>query len=484
MGTDERVYLRGRIYWCWYYDAQGALVRESTLCRDKKAAVAYQRERERSARDPGYAATRAATLEDALKLLIADRLSRAQATPPKGSLATVEFYRVKAGHLARLLQGSLQLITLSATDVDGYIANRRSEGAHEGTIAKELVTLRASLKLAKRAGKWRGDPGAVLPVGFAPEYEPRQRWLTREEAWGLLRELGDDRAARVAFVLATSAERGATDRAERRDVDPEGPTRVFLRGTKRATRKRVVPLVTEEQRALVEFALQHGRGEGGLLFAPWACPERDLAAACRRLGCRRRGCNGHAEGNRRVSCTRPECAEAAPARCTLNDLRRTFAHWMRQGGLSLELLAPMMGHSTTVMVQRVYGKLTPDELAARASIALGLTPPAPTPGDCETVVKDPASFGALDAPHAQTGEANPPVKTASSGGPSGTRTQDQWIKSPAVILPKPRKSRVQTYRAKRTVKQLCKAVAGDAACPPPEHSTPPPSPTPTRGRRA
>ena len=46
------------------------------------------------------------------------------------------------------------------------------------TIAKELVALRAALKLAKRRGIWKGDPAEVLPVGFAPEYKPRNRFLT------------------------------------------------------------------------------------------------------------------------------------------------------------------------------------------------------------------------------------------------------------------------------------------------------------------
>lgn len=40
---------------------------------------------------------------------------------------------------------------LQARHVDGHISRRRAAKAHEATIAKELVTLCAALKLAVRA---------------------------------------------------------------------------------------------------------------------------------------------------------------------------------------------------------------------------------------------------------------------------------------------------------------------------------------------
>ncbi len=55
----------------------------------------------------------------------------------------------------------------------------------------------------------------------------------------------------MAFIVATPAEWGATDRARREDVTED---QVHVRGTKRDTRDRVVPLVFPDQFALVEFA--------------------------------------------------------------------------------------------------------------------------------------------------------------------------------------------------------------------------------------
>lgn len=70
--------------------------------------------------------------------------------------------------------------------MDSYISRRRAEEVSDQTIAKELVTLRAGLKLANRAGLWLGAVDAFLPAGFAPDYNPRTRALSSEELRQLL----------------------------------------------------------------------------------------------------------------------------------------------------------------------------------------------------------------------------------------------------------------------------------------------------------
>jgi site-specific recombinase XerD len=176
-----------------------------------------------------------------------------QVSAGRKSEATFGFYREKTGHWLRVLGEDFPLAQLSATDVDRYITHRRSEwsvpprapvldqpgnvlkparsGRHvtDHTIAKELVALRAALKLAKRRGIWKGDPAEVLPVGFAPEYKPFERFLTYDELEALLGELLEDAAARVAFTIATSAEAAATERALREDVSPD---RLFVQGAR------------------------------------------------------------------------------------------------------------------------------------------------------------------------------------------------------------------------------------------------------------
>jgi len=79
----------------------------------------------------------------------------------------------------------------------------------------------------------------------------------------LLAELEADDAARAAFCIATGAELRATARAQCADA---GDKLVRLRGTKRKTRERDVPMVTEWQRTLLAYALEHARGNQPALF--------------------------------------------------------------------------------------------------------------------------------------------------------------------------------------------------------------------------
>ena len=283
------IYKRGDTWHCSFYDSRGQRIRRSTQCTDRKAAEARARQWERDAADPEYAARRDATLDDALKLLLRDREEQARAG--RRSADTTVFYRKKAGHLVRVFETNAEgtrtpfhLTRLAPREVDRYVSQRRAEGAGESTIHKELVTLRAALKLARRAGIWSGDPAAIVPIAFAPDYKPRSRFLTRSELGKLFAELSPDRAARVAFMVATSAEWSATTRVRRADIAMDFSS-VHIRGTKRATRDRVVPIATQEQLELLRYALTHAEGEGEMLFLPWNNNVgRDLHVACKRAG--------------------------------------------------------------------------------------------------------------------------------------------------------------------------------------------------------
>jgi integrase len=176
----------------------------------------------------------------------------------------------------------------------------------------------------------------------------------------LLAELSPDRAARVAFIVATSASWGETESAQRPDVAVNRAW-VLLRRTKRKTRYREVPIVGLAASTLIEYALRHAEGQDGMLFRPWANNvRRDIDAACARAGI-------------------PHCSP--------NDLRRTFATWMRSQGVPPHPIAPMMGHADSRMVERVYGRLSTVDLSARVAAALGATSTIP-PNDCSAGVAD------------------------------------------------------------------------------------------------
>ncbi len=330
----------GKIWWISYYDhGTKSYQRASSRCTDKAAAESVGRRLERDSTDSDGQAAPSATLAGALDTVIAEYEQRAK--EKRTAKETVEFYRKRAGQVLRMVAaGHLPALLndLRARHVDAMIDARRAEGTSPSTISKDLIVLRIALKLAKRREDWSGDVDALMPHRFSPEYKPRERWLTHAELWRLLGELRPDRAAWVAFAVATGANLSEAGKASAEDVQRAS---VHVRGTKTTGRDRRVPFVRRWQRLLLEAALSALPSEGEL-FASWTKIDRDLKLAAARAG------------------IQP---------LSSNDLRRTFATWMRASGVPLEVLAPMMGHTDTRMLQVVYARLDVDQLR---DLALGV----------------------------------------------------------------------------------------------------------------
>lgn len=346
----------------WYVNLGGTY--RSTGCRDKRAADTRADELEREHRaGPAPDAAPQATVAQALDRAVTERRTRGRA---EGTLA---MWRVKGGHIERIFGSDTNIRTIDAAAVDRYTAQRTSpeEGASRSTVQKELSVLSVTLRLALRRGEYDRDPAAVLPQGWEIDYKPRERSLSPDEMRRLIADLADDdlpmvrgragparmvtsstdpvtssyertrqrsmanRAACVAFIVATSARWGEAERARREDVS-EGF--VLLRGSKTRSSWRTVPVLPTTA-SLLRGALEHG-GEG-LLFEPWTNVRRDLRSACARL---------------KIPAVSP------------NDLRRTTGRWLRDAGVEPHLIAAVMGHRDSRMVERVYGKLPPEQLKA------------------------------------------------------------------------------------------------------------------------
>ncbi len=315
----SRLFKRGEIY---YFEFRGK--RYATGLTDRRAAEAWQREWERRYADPAYAATHQTTLTDVL-VWHQDAKKQAQRSPH--TLKRIEQF---AGHLVRILGDELPIARIDYETVQHYITERERDAAAQTTIAKELSALRGALKGAKRKKKYSGDLDAIFPEEYSGQSKPGKRALALDQTWQLVEYLEEERAAVVAFIVATGADLGSVFTAQPGDIELEPPVRVKVRGTKTGYRDRVVPVPWDEFVALLTLAAPH------VPFRPWGNVRRDLEVACRALDL---------------------------TRVTPRDLRRTCGQILRREfGVPPALIAPYLGHADARMVEKVYGTIDVDSL--------------------------------------------------------------------------------------------------------------------------
>jgi hypothetical protein len=124
-----------------------------------------------------------------------------------------------------------------------------------------------------------------------------------------------------------------------------------------------VPVITDEQRLLLEYAARHAQGRSDSLFGPLANFKRDL----------------------RLACDTAKVEHLSP-----HDLRRAAGQWLIDLGMPLELVSRAMGHRDVRITQQVYASVREEDLAnrmldavgpayaTRAHVARGKVEPVPT----------------------------------------------------------------------------------------------------------
>lgn len=326
MAKRDGLYRRGRIWWIRTDPLDG--VPRSTGCTDFEAARIWRSTRERLAADPAHAAATQATLGDWIGRVVAmkERTS---------SVATAQVYRQKLGHFLRVWGADLSLAAIGPELTDSYVSQRRGETVSDHTISKEVTHLCYLLRLAKRSKSYAGDIESIRPPDLHAGYVPRKRALTRHEVVRLLAALEPERAALVAVCIALGCRRSEAFKLLPSDVDIKAQ-RVFVRGTKTEESLRSVPVLSLF-RPLLDAALPY------LPLQPWENLSRDLNRACERAG-------------------------ILP--CTPNDLRRTHATLLQEAGVDRDVIRRLLGHTTTALVDRVYGQARPEALADLAEARL------------------------------------------------------------------------------------------------------------------
>ena len=258
-------------------------------------------------------------------------------------------YEVKAGHLMRLLGKDTDVNEFVLADTEAFVDRRLEEGASRHTIHKELITYNGAIKLAIKRGHCRLRLDEIKLEGFSPEYKPKKRWLREDEYLRLEAEFKPHRARYLRFFVLTGACLSEAERCQRLDVDLEN-NKLHLPGMKRETRDRYLPfgLLPGLEELLVQIMAELPPDQQRL-FAPWSNIRRDLHAACDRIS----------------------IEHVSP-----NDLRRTFGSWLKNCGLDSAVLARLMGHSSTRMVDKVYGRLDDNTLATAMGKLSGFQMPA------------------------------------------------------------------------------------------------------------
>lgn len=349
-----RIYQRrsGGTYYGYWTDVRGRHHRKSLKTRDAAVARSRLRQLELVSTEPTARARH--TLSAAITHLL-EVVERGNAGATWGA------YRQKGENLVDVL-GDVDISELGRDAFLEYVRRRKSENASDSTVHKELVVARRAFAEARDRGLWSGDPRAVVPT-VRVRYRPRRVWLTAKQADALLAELAGDRRLWAALACWGGLCLGEIERLEWEHVDLKHE-RIRVPGTKREARLRTVPMAPLLVRLLTAAKKTAAAAK---VVRRWGSVRRDLGAAIDRA-------------NRRARELAAKLKRKAPAdmpRVTPNDLRRTYASWMKQRGMDSFTVARLLGHSSSKMVELVYGQLDDATFArAVASLPRSATQPA------------------------------------------------------------------------------------------------------------
>jgi integrase len=224
------------------------------------------------------------------------------------------------------------------TDPDDAEAQRR----RQSTANRVLTILKASLNKAWRDGRIAGSNGAWSRVRpFKGVDSARVRYLTANEAKRFLNAAQLDFRHLAAAALATGARYGELVALRVEDFNPESGT-VHVRRSKSGKGRHIV--LGAEGVQLFE-SLTAGRAHDALILL------------------RADGTPWHKSAQFVPMAEALHAARIKPA-ISFHGLRHTWASLSIMAGMPLMVAARNLGHSDTRMVEKHYGHLAPDFVAA------------------------------------------------------------------------------------------------------------------------
>ena len=322
---------RGYIWYITYADSTGRSRRLSTrtgikrLARERLVAFEYNKTLPPEEKQQ--------TISKLLKAYLDDRVDIV------ASYASLSFAADKI--ISRLGDHRPKHLTMIA--IKKYRQARLEDGVKDGTIIKELKTLRAALSFGVKRGWLVVPPYIELP----PQPAPKNRWLTKDEADKLIKAAT---AAHVKLFLIlaiyTGARRGAIlDLTWDRVSDDFKLINFILPGRPTSKKRRTLVPTTRLIQATLKEAAE-------LAQTNWVIEYNEKPSKTMRTGFKN------------------ALLKSKIDHCTIHDLRRTCATWLIQGGVSLSRVARMLGDSEK-MIEKVYGHHAPDYLDDAISVLEG-----------------------------------------------------------------------------------------------------------------
>lgn len=333
-----RIYERGNKYWadCYYVvGLKRKRCERSTGIRVDGTAQA-RRTAERIGRE----------IEAALQ---AGESRRARGTPLRLAFAEL----AEAKRVAGRSEATLNITVEKSVHVLRYFEGRDCE-----SITDKDLRDYASYATKKRKGptverELRGLCQALQAVGVTPpklpelaKSKPRERWLSIDERRALLEQIMPRWREHVLVTMQLGLSKSEIFRIRFDDVKLDSNT-VRVRGTKADARDRWLPMPPDVRAVAQRKLLRMQRGEQ--LFEYWnpGNADRHLRLAAKRAGL---------------------------GAVSWNDLRRSFATELARQGFSALQLRPLMGHSSTRMLDKHYARMGIGESAQHIVDALPVMP--------------------------------------------------------------------------------------------------------------
>lgn len=324
-------------YWYGEYTdaASGDRVRRSTGTSDRKEAEAIEAKWKLEAFQAKQWGKQPSRAFDELML------AYLKATEDEKRSARRDKYSAK--HLYQFFTGH-QLETLKGSDIRAYIEARKSDGAAQGTINREIGLFSSAINYARNEWDW-DIPNPVMGKRLR-EPEGRTRWLTQEEAALLIKAAQTDPRAThlpdlIRLAVNTGMRKGEMLGLNWQRVDLKANLVHLGAEHTKAGKRRSVPLNDEARTALLNRAR----------FRAQYCPATPWVFTNRK---------GERIENIKTSFS-SACEIAGIENFTVHDLRHTCAAWLVSAGASLIEVRDLLGHSTIRMTEK-YAHLAPDNV--------------------------------------------------------------------------------------------------------------------------